>query len=721
MWYESKGMYFHMQDELLQHACQKVKIIAIAGLRFLSHSLKVQSTMIPFFGKKEIQSDEKLFFHCFSLPCLSLAGYSWQLFRLFALKESLFSIKNEFGTYADNCSKIERRLADFYEKKYSNLYVEHAFSSPKPRTKFSNCIPDIYIKSKKLIAYMHGCAHHCHLSSKCKYNKNKTRLSVNWQGKQFGEENDKFANTIKFLKERHSDEIKIVKVHWQCSWERFEKRIYKCKGRKPLYDLPNKRLCVRDALVGGRTDYFKVHFNQDLDPTKELKYFDVASLYPHIMTKSFSHGTYEVHLGTYLNNEMNVVDDVLYFGKRPFWGIAQLTILPAYLDIPFLSIRLTKPKRLVYTNCRTCAIRCQKNRCNHSKSERLLHVTLSHFEINFALSLGFEIFQIHEICIWSKQSFIFRDYVHFFARTKIISSPVPPAYNSKEAYCDYVNASMEFPEELKICPTDLEENVYLRALSKSILNLLFGKTVAKSELSKSQIVSDSASLQMYHKKGLLEDIVTTTSKYCHIVIKNTRERKTQKCHSLSGIEICAKARIFMYKMYMKVKGNLFYTDVDSVIFSQTISDPYIFPMSETFGHMKDELAGCSVISFVTLGVKNYAILFKNNQTGELHTMLKLKGISLAPSTVNNFFTFQCYYDELQSFMKTILTESKVLQRRNYTDRAAHLTNNLKKKFLLVTFAHSLLTKRAKILPNFDTLPYGYRNKDCQHKSHVLKL
>jgi hypothetical protein len=109
-WYASKtkgAMHICMQDELLQNAAQKVVITARSSLIFLAQSLQVQLKMIPFFGEKVMKEDEKRLLHCFSLPCLSLAGYTWQLFRLYGLKESLFSIGLSLEVFHTTVAKVK--------------------------------------------------------------------------------------------------------------------------------------------------------------------------------------------------------------------------------------------------------------------------------------------------------------------------------------------------------------------------------------------------------------------------------------------------------------------------------------------------------------------------------------------------------------------------------------------------------------------------------------
>ena len=101
-------------------------------------------------------------------------------------------------------------------------------------------------------------------------------------------------------------------------------------------------------------------------------------------------------------------------------------------------------------------------------------------------------------------------------------------------------------------------------------------------------------------------------------------------------------------------------------------------------------------------------MLQNKTTKELRSVVKLKGISLSSALVDDFMTFEAFQYEFQQFLADSISYSKILQERRRGSTKASLSSDLSKHFTLITFTHSLYAKRAKVLSDGRTLPFGYR-------------
>ena len=126
-------------------------------------------------------------------------------------------------------------------------------------------------------------------------------------------------------------------VLWEHEYnEKFE--IFKDKLGDAIHDLPRK-MNPRDAVKGGRTEVFRMHVNVK-DPNKQkIRYLDVNSLYPFVMSiTEFPVGHPMIRRGNH--SCRNLLNDLKRRGEK-FIGVCMVRVLaPKDLMVPYLPHKL---------------------------------------------------------------------------------------------------------------------------------------------------------------------------------------------------------------------------------------------------------------------------------------------------------------------------------------------------------------------------------------------
>ena len=163
----------------------------------------------------------------------------------------------------------------------------------------------------------------------------------------------------------------------------------------------------------------------------------------------------------------------------------------------------------------------------------------------------------------------------------------------------------------------------------------------------------------------------------------------------------------MHQKLSSLKPNsLYYTDCDSIIYKSLKNEPSLFPISNNFGLFKNEISGYNCICAVILGCKSLALLLQSKTTGEFKSIFKLKGLSLNSAIINSHLNFYCYENEFKEFLDSSISYTSILQLRSCKTKWEKST--LMKRFTLIAFSNSLLSKRAKVNKDYSTSPYGYK-------------
>ena len=154
-------------------------------------------------------------------------------------------------------------------------------------------------------------------------------------------------------------------VMWEHEYNAREKEMKEYIGEDDLYHIVD-RLNPRDAVKGGRTEAFRMHCSIDDPDEEEIKYLDINSLYPYVMSKvEFPIGHPEIRRGdeacrNYLGS-LNV----------PFIGLCMVKILPpSNLFFPCLAHKMNG--KLLFSLCRMCLMsnEIQRRPCRHTEEQR---------------------------------------------------------------------------------------------------------------------------------------------------------------------------------------------------------------------------------------------------------------------------------------------------------------------------------------------------------------
>ena len=126
------------------------------------------------------------------------------------------------------------------------------------------------------------------------------------------------------------------------------------------------------------------------------------------MSESYNVGKYEVLLGRSLKH-VAIKSNKFYYGKTTLFGTALVTIpAPQSLFCPFLLFKDNNKSVLIL--CRKCYLKNMK-KCSHSDADRQFFGSYFIEELEFALSLGYQVTAIHECHAYIEQQPIFKKFI----------------------------------------------------------------------------------------------------------------------------------------------------------------------------------------------------------------------------------------------------------------------------------------------------------------------
>ena len=115
-------------------------------------------------------------------------------------------------------------------------------------------------------------------------------------------------------------------------------------------------------------------------------------------------GKYTILMGETLK-QLELKNNKFFFNNKSVLGSVLLSILPPQnLMFPFLPYR-TKRGNTVNTLCRTCAEKCL-TKCNHSDIDRALISCYMIAEIEFDLTLNYQIVAIFEAHVYQDSKYL---------------------------------------------------------------------------------------------------------------------------------------------------------------------------------------------------------------------------------------------------------------------------------------------------------------------------
>ncbi|KAJ8028056.1 hypothetical protein HOLleu_30183 [Holothuria leucospilota] len=281
---------------------------------------------------------------------------------------------------------------------------------------------------------------------------------------------------------------------------------------------------------------------------------------------------------SYLVGHPQVLTSDLSFDISLYYGVARVQILPPRtLFHPVLPLKAND--KLIFPLCNTCAQSKLTDRCNHSDSERALTGTWVTLELEKAVEIGYKILKVD--IVWNfteksrydkdtKSGGLFTEYVNTFLKVKQEASGWPTWCVTQEDRKRYVREYAE-NEGIDLDVSNIKHNPGLRALSKLMLNSFWGKFGQRSDLEKTEVVSeverlydllkDTDETEVTNLRFINDDIVEVCYKD-----RTDFERPNARVNgSIAAFTTC-HARLRLYEVLQRLGERVLYYDTDSVIY-----------------------------------------------------------------------------------------------------------------------------------------------------------
>lgn len=490
-WYEQqRDKTFDFNQELRDYCKSDVDILTKACLTFRELFIKI--THKDGKGVDPLQ---------ISLTIAAACHYVYR--RNFMPKDSIALIP-DFGYENHEASSHKAILWLKYISKCNNVYIQHARNIGEKR--IGDYKLDGWDDKNKIAYEFHGCLFHgfpkCYTSNT--YNAVKHEL--------MSKTHERHLKRMEKLNQ--SSEIYAVTEIWECQYDyalKFDENFKRFVENEQTIRPP---LCPRNALAGGRTNAFVLHY------VGKAGYVDFTSLYPNIQ----KYGVFPIgHPEIYTENFATDVSK--YFGL-----IYCKVIPPTNLYIPVLPYHLNG--KLLFPLCGACALE-KLQRCDHSDEERALEGTWVSLELNEALKRGYRIIRIYEIWHWNqveqydpvtKTGGLFTDYFNTFLTIKVEASGYPHWVKTEEDKQKYIDDYYKH-EGIKLNKDNIEVNPGLKALSKLLLNSQWGRYAMKTHRTQSKFITNLKELYSWFDNAQYEiqDLTFPTDTVCMLYYKDAKE------------------------------------------------------------------------------------------------------------------------------------------------------------------------------------------------------
>ncbi|MBM3939183.1 MAG: hypothetical protein FJ333_11105, partial [Sphingomonadales bacterium] len=332
--------------------------------------------------------------HPFSKPLCTLGGFVFKMYKYYYLNSfAIHTVYHEYGWPMRPVSKAEYEFVCFKEYSLQGKKCLSAFNNKNGQKYFKHCIPDLYCETTQELFFFNGCFIHGHYN--CPLNKNKTSESPHPFGKTYKDVQESFF--VKLKNCMHSNpEIREAHVIWECQFKAIKSSFEFNHFFKHYFQPhPLQRLRPRDTVRGALSDVYALKWSKKSFENETFYCLDVNGLYSYCATNfPFMIGKYEILMGSDLKH-LTLKNNKFYLNNVRIMGSMLLTILPPpNLERPFLLYR-KKNGSVILALCKECAEN-ELLECNHNDQFRSFTATYMISEIEFALTLGYEIMYIHE-------------------------------------------------------------------------------------------------------------------------------------------------------------------------------------------------------------------------------------------------------------------------------------------------------------------------------------
>jgi hypothetical protein len=707
--FKKNKLKWNFQKELLTYCDQKVFLLTLSCLNFITESLNFQTQLKTYL---KISNDQ--FLYPFSYPLCSLGGFVYKLYKVYYSNHyDLYAIDHEYGISSKNVSKVEYEWCCYMQFLYPEKNFISAFNNPSGQKYFKEAVPDLYSPVSKQAYFFNGCVFHGHFEN-CLLNPKATESTKNPFGITFKELNASFLEKMQNLLTNNPNDINEVVIRWECHYKKIrEDQFMQNFLRTQFRYHPLIRLKPRSCVRGAFFDVYALRWSKMLFPNQKMYYLDINGLYSSCAINfKYMVGKYFILLGEKLN-DIHIINNKFFYQNKPILGSMLVTILPPKdLRFPFLLYRTTIGET-INTLCKTCSEKKIK-KCQHSDMERALTASYMISEIEFALSLGYKLLFLHECHFYEKSDYILREFVQILNFLKTSHSNCLEnckTFTEKEKYCQFLNNEMYLFSPFLLTPSNVKLNKSKRNFFKLMANSLFGKLEQRNDKPKTLYVSNQSELEdIFFSENKITDIFCVNDQMCQVEITPNELKlpPNRKTNCYIGAQLTAYARETIYKhlqTLIQTNADIFQIDCDSIIFALSSSVSIPLPISDSVGHFKHEIDG-EIFSFYSLGPKNYSITFCKND--RIQTMSKVRGLSLNNSLSKNILTdelFEFYVNQFVNGTKESLSLKQFRVKGNF--KKMKISSEIEN----VTFTNSLFNRRILCNPitlNYSTYPYGIK-------------
>ena len=665
----SKGTIFDFQEEILKYCRLDVDILEKGCLEFRKLFMSLTSS-------KHYKGIDPLK-HCVTLPSACNL-----VFRTLFLKPNVIPLLPHKG-FTPKKPQSRKALRWLHlQSKDLNCNIEH-------EVKVAGYYTDGYCRDTNTVFEFYGCAVHGCLS--CYTTNCQSPFSKKSMGQLYQETRGRMDHI------KTSDTKPNVVEIWECEFDNLIKR------DKAVADIVNQAnvapiLAPREAFFGGRCNGLKMYHT--CLANERIMYVDFTSLYPWVnKTARYPIGHPEV-----IRSNFKSIDD--------YFGLIQCVVLPpSDLYIPLLP---SKPDdgKLTFALCYTCAKNHQQTPCRHGDKARMFRGVWFSEELKKAVQLGYKIVKFEEVWHFkdstvydpqTKTGGIFAEYINTFLKVKQESSGWPAGVTTDAEQAKYIRDYYEV-EGIRLEREKIKHNPGLRAVSKSILNTLWGKFGQSEDLVKTEYFSSpSEVLNLLSSTKIEVNDLTFHNEYlCEAQYKYMDSFKQKNPHTnvVLAAVTTAYARLKLYSVMEALEDDsVLYFDTDSIVYIDREGE-YSPPIGNNLGELTNEINpkdGNFIKTFLTGGPKNYCYAL---DTGK--TVCKVRGITLNHETskIINFDTLNEMLKPNSELEKVTVPLKDKITRDTKTKQIVN--KNTHKDYRVV------YTKRVRQENGIDTLPYGYR-------------
>lgn len=712
---ENQESHWNFKLELKKSSAFKTRVLAKSCLRFLKDSIDFQVKLLDTLN---IESDFVL--HPFTSAVTTLPSFSYKMFSNFYLnRENIYAVMHESTSNMKTVSRGEYELAILRESEKPDHQYQHAFSSSSGQKSFGPYSVDLYSPITKTVTQYQGCEVHCHLPPAClKPSRQDLTFdtAVSLYGKSAAQVQGESEKFVSYVKDNFPAEVQSVEFVYECEWlkhKKSKKWLEFVSTNALNLDRPLTRLVPRTAMRSGLLEIYNLRWQKCENIGETFKVADINGLYASVcMSKAFPVGKPIILIGSELEHVSIQEKQLFYKNQALESGCIHCTVAAPKSELkPFLQYRVSD-KFNYLALCKFCA-KDNRQKCNHKSSKsKNFTSTWTIPDINKALRENYKVTNIYEVHFFPETKFILQNFVQCLSSLRLKNSGGLDNLNSqeeKEIYCQRHNSNMKLPPSFALKIDNVKNNPSQKLFFKDMSNSLFGKFSQNSNLSKTEIVWSQHRLEEIASKFDILEIYNLSETSVLVEYETNSSQPNLKSNVYIGAEINAHARIIIHDFVRLLESAgicVYAVDTDCLYYAvpDNVQDPLRF--SDSIGDFKSVIpSNCEILSYHSLGCRNYSILYKDLD-GKLHTITKVKGLSLKSCHMSQLVDHQTYESYIEKHFQSEFQSLVLPQIRNITSKPSF---KITPKLRTFEFKNDLFLKRyvKKHDLDYKTYPYGF--------------